>query len=446
MPDFQERFHRALTRHQCGDLNYAKQEYVQLLKQQPNSVELLDLMGVLLNQQGLPADSLPFFKKALQQDPNNATLHVHCGNALCALQSFTEALEHFTRAFALNPHYAEAYNNCANVYLRQEKYAKAIEYYQQAIALKPDYYDARCNLSLAYCQQNEFKKADDIILAVLVEEPHHPTANRYQQIINDEIAIAQFIHHALHALHEGKLKEAIEYYHQVLKIQPDNPLAGFHLSALKGDNSYSSAPPRFVANLFDHYSQHYDVHLKEILHYQVPQELYKQVAPRLGSHVNCIVDLGCGTGITGEMFASHATTLVGVDLAQSMLEQAAKKACYTHLHCEDAVHYLNQSPDLFDLILAADMLVYIGDLSPLFKSASQALAPQGIFAFSIEVSHNENYTLLPTARFAHHPQYIKQLAQQWGFTLLKSHHCTLRTQAGKTVDGEIILLQSNKVL
>lgn len=441
MANFEETFHQILKQHQSGDLNAAKQGYTQLLKQQPDNVQVLDLMGVLLNQQGAHADSLAFFEKALQQEPDNATLHVHEGNALCALQRFEEALQHFTTALSLNPQYAEAHNNCGNVYLRQEKYTKAVEHYQQAIALKPDYYDACCNLALAYCQQEELKKADDTILAVLVEQPHHPTANRYQQIINDEIAIAQFIDKALHALHEGKLKDAVEYYHHVLQIQPDNLLAGFHLAALKGNNDYAMAPPTFVTNLFNHYAHHYEAHLKDTLHYHVPKALYQQVKPLLSSEKKQLLDLGCGTGMAGEIFANHAATLVGVDLAQSMLEEAEKKSCYTQLCCSDLVEYLKQSQDHFDLILAADVFVYIGDLHPIFTEVSQALAPEGLFAFSIEALKQGDYALLPTARFAHHPEYIKKLAQHHGFTVVKAHSCTLREQQGKAIEGMIMVLQ-----
>ena len=441
MPNFEEVFHKTLKQHQSGHLNSAKQGYIQLLKEQPDNVQILDLIGVLLNQQGLPEESLPFFEKALKKEMANATLHVHQGNALCTLQRFKEALQHFTTALTLNPHYAEAHNNCGNVYLRQGKYTKAAEHYQQAIDLKPNYYDAQCNLALAYCQQDELKKADDTILSVLVEQPHHPTANRYQQIINDEIAIAQFIHKALHALHEGKLKEAMEYYHHVLQIQPENSLAGFHLAALKGNDDYATAPPAFVANLFNHYAHHYETHLKKTLHYHVPHVLYQQVIPLLSPGKQRIIDLGCGTGMVGYIFAAHASTLVGVDLAQSMLDEAEKKACYTQLHCDDLVNYLKQSHAHFDLILAADVFVYMGDLNTIFNEVSQKLAPEGLFAFSIEQLSQGDYVLLPTARFAHHSHYIEQLAQQYGFMVMKAHQCTLRQQQGKPINGMILVLR-----
>ncbi len=441
MANFEEIFHQALEQHQSGHLEDAKQHYIQLLKAQPDHVEVLDLMGVLLNQQGSPAESLPFFERALQKTTDNATLHVHTGNALCSLQRFEEALQHFTTALNLKPQYAEAHNNCGNVYLRQEKYEKAIEHYQQAMALKPDYYDARCNLALAYCQLDELKKADDVILAVLVEQPHHPTANRYQQIINDEIAIAQFIDKALHGLHQGKVAEAVEYYQQVLRIQPDNPLAGYHLAALKGQSNYGTAPPTFVANLFNHYAHHYDTHLKETLRYQVPSILYEHVKPLLPSNGQSILDLGCGTGIIGEIFARHGNSVVGVDLAQSMLTEAQKKTCYTELHCDDLFNYLEKSPDYFDLILAADVFVYMGKLEAIFAAISQHLHPKGLFAFSIETLSSGDYTLLPTARFAHHPAYIKKLAQQYDFAVVKNHSCTLREQQGKAIEGMIFVLQ-----
>lgn len=433
---------QALDHHQHNRLDQAKQTYLQLLKEEPNNSEILDLMGVLLNQQNLPEDSLSFFDDALVQDPTNPVYHNHKGNALCALKQFDLALHHFEQALTLNPQYAEAWNNCGNTYLRMKHYPQAIEHYQQAIELKADYADAQCNLGLAYCQQGELTKADEVILKVLIKQPDHSKANYYQRIINDEIAIAQWINQALSSLQQGDKTQAIHYYQQVLRLQPKNSLASFHLAALQGKQQANVDPTGFVTNLFNHYAPHYENHLINQLQYQVPTQLFQYLSPYLPPTQLTILDLGCGTGLMGDMLKDQAALLIGVDLSQNMLDQAAKKACYHQLVCLPSLTYLDQTTSRFNLVIAADVFVYQGDLSTTFQAIKQQLAPQGLFAFSVEIITEGDYRLLPTARFAHNLDYIRQLAAKNHFAWLNHHYCTLRQQGKKPVAGAIILLSN----
>ena len=56
----------------------------------------------------------------------------------------------------------------------------------------------------------------------------------------------------------------------------------------------------------------------------------------------------------------------------------------------------------FDLIVAADVLVYVGDLGPLFAIVETALTADGLFAFSVEACEGDGSSSsrrcgLPTA-------------------------------------------------
>ena len=67
-----------------------------------------------------------------------------------------------------------------------------------------------------------------------------------------------------------------------------------------------------------------------------------------------------------------------------MIEKARARGLYDELHVAEAEAALRQWPLRFDAIVAADVLLYFGELAPLLAAAAAALRPAGIFAFSIE--------------------------------------------------------------
>ncbi len=114
----------------------------------------------------------------------------------------------------------------------------------------------------------------------------------------------------------------------------------------------------------------------------------------------------------GEALRGRVDRLVGVDLSAAMIAKAAERNVYDELVVDDATTLLTSGPRaVFDLIVAADALVYVGDLAPLFAAAATALAADGLFAFSVETHEGDGFKLEPTMRFAHSRNYIEAAAQ-----------------------------------
>ena len=127
-----------------------------------------------------------------------------------------------------------------------------------------------------------------------------------------------------------------------------------------------------------------------------------------------ILDLGCGTGLSGMAFKGIAKRLIGVDLSSKMLEAASEKKIYDELVLSDMVIFLaNQRTD-YDLILAADVLVYVGDLRHLFIVVSQALRTHALFVFNTEINAQGDFYMTQSGRFAHNKIYIDQLITENG--------------------------------
>ncbi len=77
-----------------------------------------------------------------------------------------------------------------------------------------------------------------------------------------------------------------------------------------------------------------------------------------------VLDAGCGTGLCGPLLRPYASRLVGVDLSGGMLDHARRKEIYTDLVQSELTEFLAAQQRAFDVIVAADTLVYFGDLAP----------------------------------------------------------------------------------
>lgn len=76
-----------------------------------------------------------------------------------------------------------------------------------------------------------------------------------------------------------------------------------------------------------------------------------------------ILDLGCGTGLAGSWLKDYARSMVGVDISEKMILAAGKKMLYQDLQVKSIADYIATCQKTFDLVVAADVLAYIGELT-----------------------------------------------------------------------------------
>jgi predicted TPR repeat methyltransferase len=118
-----------------------------------------------------------------------------------------------------------------------------------------------------------------------------------------------------------------------------------------------------------------------------------------------------------------------------MLEKAKQREIYDEVHCSEILAYLSKQSRKYDLVVAADVLVYFGDLMPIFRLVRQALTEsKGSFCFSAEVTETGEYLLQRTGRYAHSSEYLNYLADASGFTP-EIKTCILRKEGGLDVQG-----------
>jgi predicted TPR repeat methyltransferase len=239
----------------------------------------------------------------------------------------------------------------------------------------------------------------------------------------------------------GKPKLALEYFQRYLELVPDDDEAIHMIASLGGRKAPKRASDGFVRDHFGVFAEHFDQTLVKDLKYQVPKLLYRAVRDVRGRSAPPmdILDLGCGTGLVGEKFSKVAGRLVGVDLAPEMAKAARKRDVYSAVAVSEVTKYLRKTNATFDLVTAADVLIYIGDLEPLFRGARRVLRSGGLFALSAESQKSGTFKLTKSGRYVHSLAYLMRMAHQAGFTESTCGYERLRFELGKPVMGHIVV-------
>ncbi|MVA98488.1 methyltransferase domain-containing protein [Nitratireductor sp. CAU 1489] len=238
----------------------------------------------------------------------------------------------------------------------------------------------------------------------------------------------------------GELSGATEAWTEALRLEPcDRMGASLKLGLIGAAQGIEAAPAAFVETLFDQYADRFDVSLVEKLGYRVPDLIADALAGLGASAFAHVVDLGCGTGLMGERLRGCASFLEGNDISRAMLRKAEAKRFYDRL---DRVDLSVMAPGArrADLVVAADVLIYLGALERIVSVVADMLKPDGLFAFSVELHDGpEPMVLRPSRRFAHAPHHVRALLTRSGFDLLSIEETELRRDRGEAVAGLILV-------
>jgi predicted TPR repeat methyltransferase len=311
--------------------------------------------------------------------------------------------------------------------------AVAIDLTRRLIGVKPD--DARGHLNLGLL----LKKAGQPIEAVEML--------RKATQLNPQYA-AGFCNLGLLLEETGDLANATDAMRQAAALQPQSDFIAYHLAAMTGQTPPAVCPPDYLVPLFDGYADQFDAHLFEKLNYRGPELLAEIVTAHQPGPVGDVLDLGCGTGMSGAVFRDRAKSVTGVDLSPRMLQHASRRTTaqgrrvYDLLVQADVVRAMRDRVARFDLILAADVLIYIGDLQPLFSAAFACLRAGGLVGFTTESTESGDYLLQRNRRYAHGPVYVERTAEAAGLKLLERRAAGLRVAAdGGDAAGNVYLFQ-----
>jgi len=444
-----------------GRLDKAAQAFSAALSLMPDDAALWrDLAGVY-TAMGQTDQVLAAIFRALELDPDNAQSWLILAGAADQQNNVNAAEAGYRRAIALHPT-AAAYFGLGLLLFRQKRYDSALAAMEASIRLEPANasahyalghlhfiafefakciasFDNAARLGLTLDQQSRQKQVRAATFQVMIEGNVQEALRLYPEIAGADCEdldhITRDAFSVLSAM--GHLETAAEVGRIRLAEMPDDPVRQYLLDAVTG-RALTAAPTDYIERYFDQFAPQFDSKLVETLQYRGFSQIAKLVS-RHQNHFTCALDLGCGTGLASGDLAQLAQNLVGVDISSGMLAEAEKRGDYAELVRSEAVAYLQTTPQRFDLIFAADSLIYFGDLGPVVRAAAFALTPGGLFALSIEVSDSDAYKLLPSGRFAHSPEYLKATATD--FAILECVESDIRLEAGRPVKGLYVVMK-----
>jgi predicted TPR repeat methyltransferase len=298
--------------------------------------------------------------------------------------------------------------------------------------------DRRYKWALDHAARGDFAAAADILVQTVELAPDFATAWFALGAIRDRL---------------GDVPGAVAAFEKVRAADPED----YHGARLQlarlgaGGDATPAMTPTYVRRLFDQYAERYDAALTERLCYRAPVLLCETVGAVMRQagrpmRYGAVLDLGCGTGLAGAVFRPFAEQLTGVDLSPAMIDQAAAKHLYDRLIVSDLGETLQEeaaAPRTYQLVLAADVFVYVSDLAPIMSGAAAVLAPGGLFAFTVETFSGDGVKLLPTLRYAHSESHVRDLLATSGLTVASLVRTAVRSERGAPVDSLVVVARAS---
>jgi predicted TPR repeat methyltransferase len=295
--------------------------------------------------------------------------------------------------------------------------------------------DRRYDRAKAYAADGDRAAAADLLAQALERAP--------------DFASAWFALGEIRA-QQGDRAGAVAAFRSALAADPaDRHGAALHLARLGAGEPGAAMAPAYVRALFDQYAPDFDRALIEGLGYRGPRLLYQALcavttARRRPFQFARAVDLGCGTGLVAEALRDCCGEIAGVDLSPAIVAAARRKGIYAEIAVGDMVAFIaGRAEGSCDLVVAGDAFVYLADLAPVCRAAAHALAPNGLFAFTIETHAGTGVVLGEKLRYAHAADHVRAALAAAGLVPLTLDEVSTRTENGVSVPGLLVIAGRN---
>jgi predicted TPR repeat methyltransferase len=412
---------------EAGRLQQAEQCFEASLQHLPGRASTRINLAATRLRLGRPAEALAELQAVLAAEPQHLDAWLHRAAALCALGRDEEALPCLDQVLAAEPDNGAAWHRRGLALERLRRFDEAATAFARGTALSPALPEGWFRLAQL---QHRLGRLDDALASfdrLLALNPSFADACSQRGAV-------------LQAL--GRKAEAAAAFEAAIALGADADLQRFFLGALGRGDAPASAPLGYVQALFDDYADSFDHHLVQVLGYQAHQRLVAPLAALHTQPFDSALDLGCGTGLCGPLLRHMVRRLEGLDLSRPMLDRAAALGVYDALHQGELVEHLQSTAARHDLVLAADVFIYVGALEAVFDGVLRVLRPGGLFCFSVELAADERPVgLTAEMRYAHAPHYLQGLARRHGLRWMQALQQPIRQHQRQTIPGLYVYLQ-----
>lgn len=431
-------FVRGNAAFEAGRLDEAESLFLESLRWLPGRTSTLSNLAATRIALGRPMEALEPLQQALESAPGDAQAWSHRGVACAALGRRVEAEESHARALEIDPRRTADWVERARALIGLKRPAEALQCIDQALALAPG--DA-----WLHCRRGQ--------TLLRLQRPMEAQAALEQAVDLDPALAEAWSDLGALSSEQGRLEHALACWQRALEHGGDPDMLRFQMAGVRARLAPDAAaqpspahPPRaYVEGLFDDYAESFDTHLKQ-LDYRAPQVLASGLgiassgpagrsaaAAGLFRHA---LDLGCGTGLCAAPLGPWTLRLTGVDVSSQMLERARSLERYDQLVHGDLIEHLRATADRYDLVVAADVFIYVGALDEVFAGVRRVIEDGGVFCFSVEqIEDDRDHALLPSLRYGHSSAYLRRLAGTHGFEVTRLQTGPLRRDVQHGVRG-----------
>ncbi|MEM1402497.1 MAG: tetratricopeptide repeat protein [Pseudomonadota bacterium] len=442
-----------------GRVDAAVREARRLCKNHPGQPALQNLRGVALSHSGDRDSALEAFGVALELEPTYSEALSNYASTLTALNRFKEALPYYQELVSRGHADAAAFLSLARALRGDGQLANAVKALQRALSMQPAYPDAFNLLGIVLGEEGEVERAVESYENALAIEPSHRRAllnlgqlysehqqfeaaiNVYERLMGhypDDINGLRGMGSAM--LFAGRQADADDYFRRVLEQNPHDAVAAHLRSAAAGETPETGSAA-YAQAVFDGYARNFEKALTETLDYRFPESLPARLEALDGKDAwyEQALDLGCGTGLVGAQIRTYCAQLTGVDVSSEMITRAEEKAVYDELRVEDVITMLHGSDANWNLVIAADLLNYLGGLESFFVALANRCATGARVILTTERAEVDRFALKPSGRYVHDDKYLSHAIGD-SFQISQRDTIVLRREGGQPVEGSVFTL------
>lgn len=383
------------------------------------------LVGRLAEATGDLQGSIEAARLASNAAPGWSVPMMEFGLALARANQFPPALGAAERAVQMDPNNAAILTRAIDVAHRAQHFEAAVTWLRRLWALAPDNRAVETMIARDLRMLRRYPEALEAYSAVIEKDGPKP---------------ATLLGRLQTALDAGDASQAQQDGAALLALDPANAEYQFWAARSRGETP-PHQPPAMVQALYDGFAGVYDQHVVAGLKYKLPKLVAERILQWHPERRFNLLDLGCGTGLLGVCLGLIDGAVIGVDVSQPMIDQAAKHNVYDKFHRVDLLEALEATPEsLYEVIAALDVFIYAGDLSRAIPDAHRILKPGGRLVFSCETAADDEADLVlrPTMRYAHKASAVEALCRKAGFESVEIEPMTLRYEDIKPIEGFLV--------